>query len=147
MKMKIVIVKSEAELKDAYPIRGTVFIEEQKVEPEIEHDEFDETAIHFVGYADDKAVAAGRLRWVDGYGKLERLCVLKEYRGKSYGQQMILAMEEVIAEHSYQEAKLNAQSHAEQFYVKLGYETVSDEFYDAGIPHVTMTKKLSSSVK
>jgi len=39
--------------------------------------------------------------------------------------------------------KLHAQTHAEGFYKKLGYVTVSGEFMDAGIPHVEMVKKLS----
>ena len=40
------------------------------------------------------------------------------------------------------EMKLNAQMSAVRFYEKLGYEIVSEEFMDAGIPHVTMIKAL-----
>ncbi|HEX6923056.1 MAG TPA: GNAT family N-acetyltransferase, partial [Bacillales bacterium] len=32
--------------------------------------------------------------------------------------------------------------HAEQFYKRLGYETYSDQFLDAGIPHVAMKKEI-----
>lgn len=38
--------------------------------------------------------------------------------------------------------KLNAQTQAIPFYSKLGYEVISDEFLDAGIPHKTMIKHL-----
>jgi predicted GNAT family N-acyltransferase len=38
--------------------------------------------------------------------------------------------------------KLNAQTHAIPFYSQLGYETVSEEFMDAGIPHKTMKKSI-----
>jgi predicted GNAT family N-acyltransferase len=38
--------------------------------------------------------------------------------------------------------KLNAQTHAIPFYSKLGYEIVSDEFYEAGIPHQSMSKTI-----
>lgn len=52
-------------------------------------------------------------------------------------------MEETIKKHGYFKAKLNAQKYAEEFYKKLGYQTISDEFLDAGIPHITMVKDLS----
>ena len=45
-------------------------------------------------------------------------------------------------DHGYQKAKLHAQTYAREFYEKLGYKVVSDEFKDAGIPHVAMTKEL-----
>jgi predicted GNAT family N-acyltransferase len=38
--------------------------------------------------------------------------------------------------------KLNAQTQAIPFYAGLGYEVVSEEFLDAGIPHKTMVKHL-----
>ncbi|SHG30423.1 GNAT family N-acetyltransferase [Ornithinibacillus halophilus] len=140
--MRIIITKNTQEKNDAFSVRTTVFVEEQNVSPEEELDEHDATAIHFVGYEDNQPIAASRLRFVDEYGKLERICVLKEYRGKHFGQQIIEEMEKVIKEEGFKKSKLNAQTHAEAFYQKLGYETVSEEFMDAGIPHVTMVKSL-----
>lgn len=141
--MNVVQVKNESQMKDAYHVRSEVFINEQNVPPEIEVDEHESGAIHFVGYLEEEPIAASRLRTVDDYCKLERICVLKEYRGKHYGIQMIQEMEKYLADHQINKAKLNAQTHAEQFYKRLGYETISDEFMDAGIPHVTMVKELS----
>ncbi|MRG87103.1 GNAT family N-acetyltransferase [Salinibacillus xinjiangensis] len=140
--MTIKIVQTDRELQDAYHVREIVFIHEQHVSPELEMDEHDQSATHFVGYVKGEPLAASRLRYVDEYGKLERICVLQEHRGKHYGNQIIEAMEEEIKRNSYQKAKLNAQTHAEGFYKALGYETISDEFMDAGIPHVTMVKTL-----
>ncbi|MCT2535681.1 GNAT family N-acetyltransferase [Aquibacillus koreensis] len=140
--MKTNIVETDEQQKDAFAVRREVFVEEQNVPPEIEIDELENEAIHFVGYDKEKAIAAGRLRLVDDYGKLERVCVLKPYRGLSFGKQIISEMERVIKEKGYPKAKLNAQTHAEAFYLSLGYKTISDEFMDAGIPHVTMIKLL-----
>lgn len=139
--MNIEIVETPEERKHAFHVRTVVFVEEQKVPEEEELDQFDETAIHFVGYKDNQPIAASRLRFVGEYGKLERICVLKEYRGKSFGKDMIQAMENIIKKNGYTKAKLNAQTHAEDFYKKLGFKTVSGEFLDAGIPHVTMIKE------
>lgn len=141
--MEIRIVETDLEKEHAYQIRHIVFVEEQNVPIEREVDEYEDECIHFIGYKDNEPIAAGRLRWVEDYGKLERLCVKREYRGQSYGTQMIQAMENEIKRHGYKYAKLNAQTHAEKFYKRLGYETIPGEFMDAGIPHVTMVKTLT----
>ncbi|WP_042148929.1 GNAT family N-acetyltransferase [Paucisalibacillus sp. EB02] len=140
--MILKIVETDEERKHAFQVRTIVFVEEQKVPEEEELDQYDETAIHFVGYVKNQPVVASRLRFVEEYGKLERICVLEEHRGKSYGKDVIQAMENEIKKNGCTKAKLNAQTHAETFYEKLGYKTVSGEFLDAGIPHVTMKKSL-----
>ncbi|WP_188208044.1 GNAT family N-acetyltransferase [Alkalibacillus aidingensis] len=136
-------VETKRQLDEAYDIRKIVFVEEQKVPIEEEMDEHDDTATHFIGYnLERRPVAASRLRLVDEYGKLERICVLKEERDHGYGRDIILAMEDHVKSKGFAKTKLNAQTYAEEFYKKLGYETVSCEFMDAGIPHVTMVKNL-----
>lgn len=140
--MKIITVTSEAQFNEAFSIREIVFINEQNVPPELEKDEFEEAAIHFIGYLGDEPIATGRVRFVDDYGKLERIAVLKEHRGQSYGTQIIRQMERKIRQKNFKKALLHAQTHAIDFYEKLGYDVMSDEFMDAGIPHVAMEKKL-----
>lgn len=141
--VNIKIVESLAEREQAFQIRTNVFVNEQKVSIEEELDEFEDEAIHFIGYVDNEPIAASRLRWVDNYGKLERICILKAHRGNSYGTELITAMENEIIKKGYTQTKLNAQTRAVEFYKRLGYEIVSGEFLDAGIPHVTMTKQLN----
>ncbi|MDL4842956.1 GNAT family N-acetyltransferase [Aquibacillus rhizosphaerae] len=140
--MIVKIVATDEQLKDAYYVRRTVFVDEQNVPPELEIDDLENEAIHFVGYDNDLPIAASRLRLVENYGKLERICVLKGFRGLSYGKQIISKMEKVITDKGFTQAKLNSQTHAEEFYQSLGYQTNSGEFMDAGIPHVTMIKTL-----
>ncbi|WP_176757497.1 GNAT family N-acetyltransferase [Salimicrobium halophilum] len=138
--MDIKVVETEQEKKDAYSVRRDVFIEEQGVTEEEEHDGLDEVAVHFVGYEEGKPVAASRLRLMDSYGKLERICVMKDHRGRSFGKEIILEMEEYVAKQGRDTSKLNAQTRAEGFYQSLGYHTTSGEFMDANIPHVAMEK-------
>src|SRR5690625_324763 len=142
MFMEIKIVKTEQERQDAYYVRKTVFVDEQKVPVELEIDEYEDEAIHLVGYIEDKPVAASRIRFIENKGKLERICVLKEHRGKYLGQQLIEVMEQIIKDRNVIETTLNAQDYAIDLYKKLGYKVVSDEFDDAVIPHVTMEKSL-----
>src|SRR5699024_6068291 len=107
IKMKIKIVRTATEKSDCVLIRKAVFVEEQKVPMNLEIDEHEDEAIHFVGYVDDQPVAASRLRFVYGKGKLERICVLKEHRGKSFGKQIIDKMEEVVKDHDIKQTTLN----------------------------------------
>ena len=130
------------ELEDAFSIRKTVFIEEQNVPAEEEIDQYENDCTHFVLYQDGFPAGAGRFRVTDGYGKVERICVLKEQRQNGAGQAVMNAIEEYAQENGIKKLKLNAQTHAIPFYSKLGYETVSEEFMDAGIPHKTMIKQL-----
>lgn len=142
MMMDIKIVESKEEREQAYHVRAAVFVEEQHVPPEEELDQYDAEAIHFIGYVGDKPVAASRLRYAESYGKLERICVVASERGKSYGKMVMQQMEAEIRNNGFSKAKLNAQTHAKAFYERIGYKTISGEFIDAGIPHVTMIKEL-----
>lgn len=141
--MKIQIVQTPKEKQQAFSVRSTVFVKEQHVPEEIEVDAHDETAIHFIVFTDRQhPVAASRVRFVDQAGKLERICVLKEFRGASIGSELIKKMEESIVARGYSFATLHAQTHATSFYEQLGYVITSDPFIDAGISHVAMVKEL-----
>ncbi|MGE8205276.1 GNAT family N-acetyltransferase [Heyndrickxia sp. NPDC080065] len=140
--MKVLQVATDQQLEDAFKIRKTVFVEEQQVSIEEEIDEFEDSAVHFVLYDKDDAVGAGRFRIVDSKGKVERICIIPTYRGKGAGKLIMDAIQNYASNQDIQVLKLNAQTHAIPFYEKLGYEVVSDEFMDAGIPHKTMEKRL-----
>lgn len=140
--MEVRIAETEEELRDAYFVRRVVFIEEQQVPEEIEVDEHEKDAVHFVAYDGGEPVGAGRLRFFEEYGKAERVAVLPNSRKKGVGERIMKKMEERAAAKGKLLLKLNAQSHAEPFYSKIGYEVCSDVFYEAGIPHVAMEKKL-----
>jgi predicted GNAT family N-acyltransferase len=140
--VEVKIVTNEQELADAFEVRKTVFIHEQNVPEEEEIDQFESDSVHFVLYDDGKAAGAGRFRVLDGIGKVERICVLKENRKTGAGVAVMNKIEEYANSKGISTLKLNAQTHAIPFYSKLGYETVSEEFLDAGIPHKTMKKYL-----
>lgn len=130
--------------EDAYIVRKTVFVGEQNVPPELEIDDLEDEAVHFVLYDEaGQPCGAGRFRTVGEYGKVERICVLKSARGQGAGNLVMDAVEAYAKTVSGLTAlKLDAQLHAIPFYEKRGYDIVSDEFLDAGILHKTMTKPL-----
>src|SRR5699024_1007653 len=144
VKMIVTVVNNRIDKKHVLDIRRSVFVNEQKVTINEEIDAYDEseTVIHLLGKHENTPVAASRIRFVDDYAKLERIAVLKNFRGKNFGADMVISMEKVILTQNCNHAVLNAQVYAEVFYKKLGYTKISDVFMDAGIPHITMDKKL-----
>jgi predicted GNAT family N-acyltransferase len=136
------IAQTVHEREDAYSIRRTVFIVEQNVPEEEEIDQYEDESTHFVLYDDGIPVGAGRFRMMDDYGKVERICVLKEARNTGAGRKIMNGIEAFAQKQGVQKLKLNAQTHAIPFYDRLGYEVASGEFLDAGIPHKTMIKNI-----
>ncbi|NLM05149.1 MAG: GNAT family N-acetyltransferase [Clostridiales bacterium] len=142
MEVKVKEVLTKEELKDAFEVRKSVFVYEQKIPVEIELDQFEDTAKHVVGYYEGKPVVAGRMRIVDNVAKLERICVLKNYRRYGMGRIIIRKLEELAKKDNINQAKLHSQIQAVEFYKKLGYKQVSDVFMEDNIPHVVMMKSL-----
>jgi predicted GNAT family N-acyltransferase len=140
--VKLRLVNNNEELEDAYFVRKVVFVDEQQVPLEEEIDDLESESKHFVLYDHEKPVGAGRFRVVDGYGKVERICVLKENRKSGAGNTIMEGIEQFAKAEGLSKLKLNAQTQAIPFYNKLGYEVVSEEFLDAGIPHRTMVKNI-----
>ncbi|MFZ3589286.1 GNAT family N-acetyltransferase [Bacillus sp. DJP31] len=140
--MKVLVVSTKKEFEDALHVRRVVFIEEQQVPEDEEIDQYEDECTHVVVYTQNQPVAAGRLRNYDGIGKMERICVIESHRKLGLGKVVMDQLELLAKEKGFQKLKLNAQTHAEAFYEGLGYQTVSDIFMDAGIPHVTMIKQI-----
>lgn len=141
--VEVKVVTSEEEKQLAFHVRMKVFVEEQGVPRHLELDEFDQEAIHFILHKDGEAIGAARMREIEpGFGKIERVCILKEYRGLNLGASIMKFIEKYAVEHNWKKLKLNAQVYAIPFYEKLGYTVTSPEFLDAYIPHRAMEKNV-----
>lgn len=141
-------ITTDEDLQIAFQIRKEVFVEEQGVPLEDEYDLFDKLGTlceHILVYYDEKPAGTGRVRLEDGFGKLERICVLKPYRKHGLGKVIIETLEKIAREMGVVYVKLHGQTHAEGFYQKLGYKTSSDVFMEDGIPHVLMIKALQET--
>lgn len=146
--MNAKVITTEVDLQTAFAIRRKVFIEEQQVPEPEEYDEFDTldaACEHILVYIDDKPVGTGRLRVVDGYGKLERICILQAFRKYGLGKVIVQKLEDMTLAKGLTKSKLNAQVYAEGFYEKFGYKRSGEEFMDGGIPHILMKKQFSEA--
>lgn len=143
--MELKLLTEIIDIQKALDIRKEVFVKEQGVPIEMEVDEFDtitNSCVHVLVYYNGNPVGTGRLRVIDSTGKLERICILKPYRKLGLGQVIIKALEKATKEKGLSKIKLHAQTQAENFYNKLGYETSSEVFIEEDIPHILMTKNL-----
>ena len=123
-------------------IRLKVFVEEQNVPLELEWDGEDERCEHALAYApDDTPIGTGRLL---PDGRIGRLAVCKEWRGQGAGSALLGYFLELAREKGFTAVSLHAQTHATGFYARHGFEAHGEEFMDAGIPHIEMSRQLNA---
>ena len=137
--LKIEIVKWIDGLSQLKNIREKVFIQEQKVTPQLEWDGMDEKAIHFLVFNDKAAIGCARAIVIKDHMQLGRMAVLKEYRGQGIGSALLEKAMTIAKLNQLSAIYISAQCHAIDFYKKFGFEVKSDIYLDAEIPHRDMT--------
>jgi len=123
----------------AAPVRMVVFVEEQRVPAELEMDERDAACVHAIAFDGERAIGTGRLL-PDGH--IGRMAVLKAFRGKGVGGEILEALVEAARRRGEREIVLSAQTHALAFYRAHGFEAFGAEYEEAGLPHQDMRRAL-----
>lgn len=146
------LAQSEADRAAVFAVRRQVFVAEQSVPEELEFDELDPAADHFLALLDGVPAGAGRLVVIDSApdasqgkkatGLLGRLAVSKAARGMGLGRLLVEAIERRAAERGLAAVELHAQTHACGFYQQLGYAAYGEVFFEAAIEHISMRKEL-----
>lgn len=138
-------VTTPADWEAAKAVRFEVFVDEQQVPAEIEIDEHDATARHWLLVVD--AAVAGTARVVvkpDGFWKIGRVAVRAPYRGKGLGATVMTTILNEAEAAGAPGAVLESQVQAMGFYEKLAFVPEGSEFFDAGIPHVLMRRRFGA---
>jgi predicted GNAT family N-acyltransferase len=133
--IQIEVVSWNLQRETLRTIRGKVFIEEQNVPREIEWDDHDDTATHFLLTSNTVALGCGRML---PDGKIGRMAVLPEHRGMGLGRQLLDYIVEYALRNGISRLYLHAQTHALDFYLAAGFQSFGEEFHEAGIPHAAM---------
>lgn len=145
----IKILESEKERSLGFKLRTEVFINEQNVPKELEHDEKDnsEHTIHIGYFKGDKLIGVARLIDMDkDIIHIGRVAIDKNHRSEGIGHKLILGCEDIAKNVLNKDftIELGAQFYAENFYKKLGYSRVNDNIYiEAGIEHIDMRKTIT----
>ena len=122
----------------AFALRREVFVWEQKVPEEEEHDADDLTATHFVAVMAGEVV--GTLRLIDKpeHVKIGRVAVRMAFRGRGIARQLITTAMAHARASGRDRFYLTAQSDKLGFYERLGFFAFGQEFLDGGMPHRAM---------
>ncbi|MBB4120403.1 GNAT family N-acetyltransferase [Martelella radicis] len=130
------------ELYDVLKLRVDVFVVEQNC-PYPELDGKDADALHLRLLEDGKPVAYGRI-FAPGtarQARIGRIVVAPSHRGQKLGERLmseaIAACERLAPDTPI---AISAQAHLERFYAGFGFEAVSKEYLEDGIPHIDMLR-------
>ena len=136
-------IPGDGDLKQAFKLREVVFIDEQKVSLEAEFDGLDDQCDHLVASVGPRAVGTLRIRLIsDHLAKIERVAVLRSERGRQVGAKLMKAALQHLDDLGIRTVKIHAQTHAQEFYGRLGFVAGGDIFDEDGIPHIAMNKSL-----
>ncbi|WP_416394614.1 GNAT family N-acetyltransferase [Allohahella sp. A8] len=125
-------------------IRQEVFVEEQACPPEIEWDELDAVATHFIVRTDEhEPIATARLIPLEqGAASLGRYAVRKPFRGQGIAAKLLAYTIAYARSQGFTHLQLSAQIYAARLYEAEGFVREGDPYEEAGIPHIKMTKAL-----
>nr|WP_139790406.1 GNAT family N-acetyltransferase [Xaviernesmea rhizosphaerae] len=134
---------SSQELYALLKLRTDVFIVEQAcIYPEL--DGRDPEALHLRLLSGGDLLAAARLFGPGEMAetvKIGRVVVAPDHRGRGLGQALMrTALDTCARLFPAEPVALSAQSHLVPFYRALGFVPTSDEYLDAGVPHVDMRR-------
>ncbi|MDE6747906.1 MAG: GNAT family N-acetyltransferase [Lachnospiraceae bacterium] len=127
----------------AKKIRQKVFVDEQGFNDEFDY--IDETVAHIVMFDENKKpIGTCRIFWDAEMNTyiLGRLAVIKEYRGKNIGSDIVKEAEKYVEKNGGQSIALHAQCRASAFYQKSGFTEFGDIDDVEGCPHIWMKKNL-----
>ena len=139
MHLDILIRSWQEAQKDAYKVRREVFILEQRVPEDLEIDEIDPIAFHALAYNGNACIGTARLHVNDdGFGQIGRMAILRPFRNKGLGRQIMRVLIEAAKSKGISSLILHAQVSVIPFYEKLGFITNGPIYDEAGIAHRNM---------
>jgi len=119
-------------------LRTEVFVGEQHVPPELEHDAYDATATHVVALDAGDVVGVLRIVFLPEHAKIGRVAVSRAARGKGIASAMMRFAMTHARERGETRLYLTSQLDKVGMYERLGFTAFGDQFVEAGMPHMEM---------
>jgi len=137
------LVTNDEELRGALEVRRQVFVEEQGVSEDLEYDGLDGEALHIVVKDGERVIGTARVRFpTTNQAKVERMAVLKPFRGRGIGSNIISFLKGELKTKRIEHVVLHAQYVLTAFYKSCGFEETGAPFWEAGIKHIKMQLRL-----
>ena len=142
-KLSYKLVTSDGDLKEAFGVRKKVFVEEQGISEDIEFDGCDSDALHMVVKDGERVIGTARVQFLTpSQAKIERMAVLKPFRRRGIGSEIISFLNEELRNRRVEQVVLHAQYSVVDFYKSCGFEESGSPFWEAGIKHIKMQRRL-----
>ena len=138
MKLNIRKAVTRSDFSALFKLRKKVYVEELNVPSELEFDEYDETAFHFVVEIDELIVGTARLVISGFNGNIGRVCISKDFRRKGLGTKLIKSIIDVSIDIGLHRLIVEAKVKAIPFYEKIGFVADGNQYLEVGVPHKKM---------
>lgn len=147
--MEIRSPKTTDEWKSYYDLRYRVLRAPWKQPEGSEHDEGDQSAIHFALIEHTKVLACARLDLQEGsLAQVRFVATDPSVQGKGLGKKIMQAVEQEAIQQKISLIQLQARENAVLFYQHLGYELIEKTYLLFGeIQHYMMQKKLETKAQ
>lgn len=131
------------QLYDLMKLRVNVFVVEQNCPyPELDDNDRRAGTHHLLGYNNDQLVAYLRLLppgTTYSNVSIGRVLTAESTRGTGAGHELLrLGLEHAERLWPDHTIDIGAQSHLQHYYARYGFEAISEEYLEDGIPHVDM---------
>ena len=138
---RVQLVEFATALAELRAVRDEVFVGEQGVPVELEHDALDPLCTHALArLLDGTPIGTARLTPERHIG---RMAVRAPWRARGVGDALLLALVEEARKRGWPEVRLNSQATAIRFYERHGFQPEGPRFIEAGIEHQAMRRILS----
>ncbi|MDD3321285.1 MAG: GNAT family N-acetyltransferase [Paludibacter sp.] len=103
--------------------------------------------VHIGAFQDEILIGVLILSFIgDETLKMRQVAVDQNSRSKKVGSKMVNFSENWALSNNFKIIELHARSTAVEFYQKLGYKIISEQFFEINIAHFKMRKVLASSI-
>ncbi|MCC6791944.1 MAG: GNAT family N-acetyltransferase [Thermomicrobiales bacterium] len=137
------IARTQAEFAKIVAIRAAVFRDEQAIVAHELTDADDRISVHAYAISDGEVIAAGRLTPPTSSrpeGQIAWVAALPEHRGDGAGTAVMESLLAIADERRIPNVLISAQTHALDFYRRLGFVPYGDRFVVRGIEHQYMER-------
>ena len=135
-------IRGEDELRECVALRYEVFCLEQGVPEREEVDGRDHQGLHLVAVDETGLLATCRIVMVGSTAQFSRLAVRKSARRRGIATALLAAADAETRAAGGRRIVLHAQTYARQLYENAGYRPHGRAFWEAGIEHIAMEKRL-----
>lgn len=146
--MKTIKVTTQELLDKVLQLRKEVFVDEQGVDINLEHDDLDTLdnplVEHFaLTLYEDIVIGTARVIYIDDkIVRLGRFSIHPNLRHQGFGLKFLRVIENYYFRKKVESMIVHSQQHAISFYASAGFEPYGQLYDEAGIPHQNMHKRL-----